>query len=125
MNLLFLDCEIASCIPGDDQEEDNRLRKMYQFCAGWHDFAGMGLACVLGLLVLAYGRPRRMTITDDGRMVDTVTGLSVATIDLRDGRPATVTLTDGTEIEVHPGSVVPAGTPRREAAAVGPDVSAA
>lgn len=46
MNLLFLDCEIASCIPGDDQEEDNRLRKMYQFCAGWHDFAGMGLACV-------------------------------------------------------------------------------
>ncbi len=89
------------------------------------DARGMGLACVLGLLVLAYGRPRRMTITDDGRMVDTVTGLSVATIDLRDGRPATVTLTDGTEIEVHPGSVVPAGTPRREAAAVGPDVSAA
>ena len=78
------------------------------------DARGMALACVLGLLVLAYGRPRRMTIADDGTMVDTVTGLSVATIDLRDGRPATVTLTDGTEIEVHPGIVVPSGTPRRE-----------
>lgn len=71
----------------------------------WRDAAiadarSMGLACVLGLLVLAYGSPRRLTVGDDGGLLDTRTGLEVALIDLRDGRPATVTLTDGRVIPV-------------------------
>lgn len=59
------------------------------------DARGMGLTCVLGLLVVAYGRPRRLTIADDGGLIDIRTGLGVSEIDLRDGRPASVTLVDG------------------------------
>jgi hypothetical protein len=64
------------------------------------DARSMGLACVLGLLVVAYGRPRRLTLDDRGGMVDIRTGLAVTAIDLRDGQPATVTLADGRTIEV-------------------------
>ncbi len=64
------------------------------------DARSMGLACVLGLLVLAYGRPRRLTLDDHGGMVDVRTGLAVTAIDLREGWPATVTLADGRTIEV-------------------------
>lgn len=64
------------------------------------DARSMGLACVLGLLVVAYGRPRRLTLDDHGGMVDIRTGLAVTAIDLREGRPATVTLADGRTIEV-------------------------
>ena len=64
------------------------------------DARSMGLACVLGLLVLAYGRPRRLTLDDHGGMVDVRTGLAVTAIDLREGQPATVTLADGRTIEV-------------------------
>ncbi|CAN5524191.1 hypothetical protein BH10ACT1_BH10ACT1_07160 [soil metagenome] len=64
------------------------------------DARGMGLACVLGLLVLAYGRPKRITISDDGGLVDTRTGLIVTGIDLRDGHPTSVTLADGTRLRV-------------------------
>lgn len=52
MNLLFLDCEIARCIPShriaDDPETDpdQSDRMMYQFCHGWTDFSGMGISCV-------------------------------------------------------------------------------
>jgi hypothetical protein len=71
------------------------------------DARGMSLACVLGLLVLAYGRPRRLTLDDDGGMLDTVTGLGVAAIDLRDGHPAAVILTDGTALTMGPGDRMP------------------
>ncbi len=64
------------------------------------DARGMGLACILGLLVVAYGRPQRITVADDGSLLDTQTGLGVAVIDLRDGRPASVTLTDGRTVVV-------------------------
>ena len=64
------------------------------------DARGMGLACTLGLLLVAYGRPRRITVADDGGLLDTRTGLAVALIDLRDGLPAAVTLTDGRTLEV-------------------------
>jgi len=71
----------------------------------WRDAAttdarSMGLAFVLCLLVLAYGRPRRITVGDNGGLLDTRTGLEVAVIDLRDGQPASVTLTDGRTILV-------------------------
>lgn len=52
MNLLFLDCEIARCIPSrrsaddPDTDPDEADRMLYQFCEGWTDFAGMGLSCV-------------------------------------------------------------------------------
>jgi hypothetical protein len=59
------------------------------------DERGMALACVLGLLVVAYGRPRRLTIGDDGRLLDTRTGLEVSVVDVRDADHPTVTLTDG------------------------------
>ncbi|QXC59918.1 hypothetical protein KSP35_16265 [Aquihabitans sp. G128] len=64
------------------------------------DARGTGLACTLGLLVLAYGRPKRITVADDGGLVDIRTGLDVASIDLRDGRPTSVTLSDGSSVVV-------------------------
>ncbi|MCU1498743.1 MAG: hypothetical protein JWM47_2696 [Acidimicrobiales bacterium] len=64
------------------------------------DARGMALACLLGLLAVAYGRPEPITIGDDGSLIDTRTGLAVTTIDLRDGYPATVTLADGTSRRV-------------------------
>lgn len=64
------------------------------------DARGMALACVLGLLALAYGRPEPITIGDDGALLDTRTGKLVTTIDLRDGYPTTVVLADGTSLAV-------------------------
>lgn len=71
------------------------------------DARSAGLACVLALLVLAYGRPSRITIGDDGNLVDIQTGLEVSAIDLRDGQPAVVELTDGRILPVHANMVVP------------------
>lgn len=64
------------------------------------DERGMALASILGLLVVAYGRPRRLTIGDDGGLIDTRTGLEVSVIDMRDGHPAAVTLADGRSVAV-------------------------
>lgn len=64
------------------------------------DARGMALACVLGLLVLAYGRPRRLTVGDDGALLDTRTGLDVAMIDLRNGHQTSITLTDGRTLAI-------------------------
>lgn len=41
------------------------------------DVRGLVLASVLGLLALAYGRPRRLTIDDDRGLIDIQTGLPV------------------------------------------------
>lgn len=60
----------------------------------------VSLVVVLVALVLAYGRPRRLTVTDDGDLLDTGTGLEVVTVDLRGGVPATATLSDGSVIPV-------------------------
>lgn len=60
----------------------------------------VSLIVVLVALLLAYGRPRRLTVTDGGQLLDTTTGLSVRSLDLRDGAPVTATLTDGTVIVV-------------------------
>ena len=65
------------------------------------DARSLALATVLGLLVLAYGRPSRITVGDDGGLVDIHTGLPVAAIDLRDGQPALLELTDGRVLPVH------------------------
>lgn len=75
------------------------------------DARSIGLACVLSLLVLAYGRSRRITVADDGGLVDTQTGLSVRSIDLRDGQPALVELADGRLLPVHAGMVRPPEVP--------------
>ena len=69
---------------------------------------------LLGLLVLAYGRPRRLTVADDGGLVDTQTGLAVAAIDLREGQPALVELADGRYLPVHAGMVLPLDLPVHE-----------
>lgn len=60
----------------------------------------VSLVVILVALVLAYGRPRRLTVTDDGDLLDTTTGLDVVAIDLRDGTPDTATLSDGSVIDV-------------------------
>lgn len=39
---LFYDCEIAKCIPS--QYEDNDPQ--FEYCEGWHDFPGMGIAVI-------------------------------------------------------------------------------
>lgn len=57
------------------------------------------LASLLGLLLLAYGRPRRLAHEGPG-LVDTWTGQAVALIDLRDGTAPTATLADGSEVEL-------------------------
>lgn len=64
------------------------------------DERGMALTCVLGLLVVAYGKPRRLTVGDDGGLIDTRTGLEVVVIDVRDGQAASVTLSDGRTLDV-------------------------
>lgn len=66
-----------------------------------------GLACVLALLAAAYGRSSRITVGDDGTLVDIHTGLQVTAIDLRDGHAATVELADGRTVPVHPDTAVP------------------
>jgi hypothetical protein len=75
------------------------------------DARSFALASVLSLLVLAYGRPRRITVGDDGGLVDTQTGLAVAAIDLRDGQPALVELADGRLLPVHADMVLPVEVP--------------
>lgn len=75
------------------------------------DARSIGLACVLALLVLAYGRPSRIAHSDDGGLVDIKTGLPVAAIDLRDGQPALVELTDGRLLPVHKKMVRPTDVP--------------
>ncbi|MCB0977745.1 MAG: hypothetical protein KDB02_09835 [Acidimicrobiales bacterium] len=60
----------------------------------------VALTVVLVVLVLAYSRPRRLTVTDDGELLDTGTGLDVVALDLRDGNPVSATLSDGTVIVV-------------------------
>jgi hypothetical protein len=77
------------------------------------DARSVGLACLLALLVLAYGRPSRITVGDDGGLVDIHTGLDVAAIDLRDGRSALVELSDGRVIPVHKNMVRPPAVPSR------------
>jgi hypothetical protein len=73
----------------------------------------LGLGFVLILLVTAYGRTSRITLGDDGDLVDTKTGLAVRVIDLRDGRPATVELADGRILVVHGNLALPDGLPLR------------
>jgi hypothetical protein len=65
------------------------------------DARSVGLASVLGLLVLAYGQFRPITMGDDGRLLDTRTGLAVVAIDLREGHEATVQLSDGQTVPIH------------------------
>jgi hypothetical protein len=64
------------------------------------DQRGMWLACTLGLLLLAYGRPRRLTLDDQGGLVDTHTGQPVAVIDLCDPASPHAVLADGTRVPV-------------------------
>lgn len=40
---LFYDCEIMSCIPQPGEEIKDHA---YKYCAGWHDHANMGIACI-------------------------------------------------------------------------------
>ncbi|WP_426570835.1 CPBP family glutamic-type intramembrane protease [Aquihabitans sp. McL0605] len=75
------------------------------------DARSLGLATVLCLLVLAWGRPARITVGDDGGLVDTQTGLAVTAIDLRDGQPALVELADGRYLPVHADMVRPRDVP--------------
>lgn len=66
-----------------------------------NDARSMGLGSILVLLVLAYGRPRRLTVTDHGALVDTHTGLAVHAVDVdEEHRRANVTLSDGSTVEV-------------------------
>ena len=61
----------------------------------------MTLGSILVLLVLAYGRPRRLAVTDHGVLVDTHTGLEVRAVDIDEGHNrASVTLSDGSTVEV-------------------------
>lgn len=75
------------------------------------DARSLGMASILCLLVLAYGRPRRITVGDEGGLVDTQTGLAVTAIDLRDGQPALLELADGRYLPVHADMVVPSDVP--------------
>jgi hypothetical protein len=84
----------------------------------WQNDVASGLrsaavGSVLLLLMVAYGRTARITIGDDGHLVDTRSGLEVATIDLRDGQPASVELVDGTVVAVEPSLTVPVGAHAR------------
>lgn len=64
------------------------------------DARSLMLACLLGLLVLAYGRPRRLVHSDVGGLVDVRTGQPVALLDLRDDHPHAATLADGRVISL-------------------------
>lgn len=47
MNAIVLDVEIQNCIPdGKPLEINPRTGAPYTTCAGWHDWAGMSIACV-------------------------------------------------------------------------------
>ena len=87
------------------------------------DARGLGMASILCLLVLAYGRPRRITVGDDGGLVDTQTGLNVTAIDLRDGQPALLELADGRYLPVHNDMVVPHEVPKQDVADIDLDLT--
>jgi hypothetical protein len=70
------------------------------------DTRSMLLASMLGLLVLAYGRPARITYGDDGGLLDTRTGQAVVAIDLRDGQSPLLELEDGRFLPVHQAMVL-------------------
>lgn len=40
---IFYDCEIQRCIPQKGEENDPE----YEYCAGWHDHANMGIASIV------------------------------------------------------------------------------
>ena len=66
-----------------------------------NDARSMTLGSILLLLVLAYGRPRRLAVTDHGALVDTHTGLQVRAVDIdAEHDRACVTLSDGSTVEV-------------------------
>lgn len=81
----------------------------------------IALGFALALLLMAYGKPSRITLGDDGELVDTQTGLLVTAIDLRDGQPATVELVDGRVLPVHTQILRPHGLPVRELVDAEPD----
>jgi len=56
----------------------------------------------------------RITVGDDGGLVDTQTGLAVTAIDLRDGQPALLELADGRYLPVHADMVVPPEVPHAD-----------
>ncbi|HWJ64357.1 MAG TPA: CPBP family intramembrane glutamic endopeptidase [Acidimicrobiales bacterium] len=87
------------------------------------DARGLGMASTLCLLVLAYGRPRRITVGDEGGLVDTQTGLAVTAIDLRDGQPALLELADGRYLPVHADMVVPREVHTQDVADIGFDLT--
>lgn len=66
------------------------------------DARAISVTAVLGMLTLAYGMPRRVTLDGHGGMVDTVTGLHVVEVEDVDGQRQ-ARLTDGSHI--------PMGTP--------------
>ncbi len=66
-----------------------------------NDARSMTLGSILLLLVIAYGRPRRLAVTDLGVLVDTHTGLRVQAVDIDDEHDrANVILSDGSTVEV-------------------------
>jgi hypothetical protein len=71
------------------------------------DARSLGVASVLSLLVLAYGRPARIAHGDHGGLIDTQTGLAVVAIDLRDNQHPMLELEDGRVLPIH-GSMVKA-----------------
>lgn len=60
----------------------------------------MTLGSILVLLVLAYGRPRRLTVTDHGIVVDTHTGLAVQEMTIVADDRTNARLSDGSTVEV-------------------------
>lgn len=60
----------------------------------------MTLGSILVLLVLAYGRPRRLTITDHGVVVDTHTGLAVQEMTIAADDRTNARLSDGSTVEI-------------------------
>lgn len=72
----------------------------------WHtslplDARAISLAALFGLLALAYGLPRRLTIDGERGMVDTFTGLRVVEIDHSGDGPPEVHLSDGSHFSLH------------------------
>lgn len=59
------------------------------------DERGITIIVVLGLLVAAYGRPRRLTLDRDRGLIDTVTGLAVTEVHRPDHGRARAVLSDG------------------------------
>lgn len=66
------------------------------------DVRGLVLASVLGLLALAYGRPRRLTLDDERGLIDIQTGLPVIRTRVRDD-VVDITLADGRTVHEEEG----------------------